>query len=73
MSLIEEYGERKEEKGRKKGLEIGLKEGLKEGRKKGTENIIKNILISGLNPKEIAEITKVPLPVINEIKVKYNL
>ena len=49
MSLIEEYGQRKEEKGIKKGI------------KKGQEMIIKNMLNNGQLPQNIAEMTKIPL------------
>ena len=45
MSLIEEYGQRKEEKGIKKGQEM----------------IIKNMLNNGQLPQNIAEMTKIPL------------
>lgn len=57
MSLIEEYGQRKEEKGIKKGQEM----------------IIKNMLKDGHPPQNIAMMTKIPLSVINNIKLKNNL
>ncbi|ALT68682.1 hypothetical protein [Methanobrevibacter millerae] len=37
MSLIHEYGERKEQKGRLKGIEEGRLEGIEEGRLEGIE------------------------------------
>ena len=61
MSLIEEYGQRKEEK----GIQTGIK--------KGQEMIIKNMLKEGHPPQNIAMMTKIPLSVINKVKLKNNL
>lgn len=57
MSLIHEYGQRKEEKGIEQGKEI----------------IIRNMLKAGQHPRNISLMTKVPLSVVNRIKLKYGL
>ena len=61
MTLIYEYGERREQIG------------IEKGREENTENIIRNLLISGIDPQKIAKTTKVPLSKINKIKEKYEL
>lgn len=58
MSLIYEYGERKERKGKR------------EGRREGRTNVIENLLKSGMSPKEISNRTKRPLNEILEIEKK---
>ena len=58
MSLIHEYGERKEQKG------------IAQGIVQGSENIIISFLKSGMSAEEISERIKMPLDEILEIKNK---
>ncbi|MEE0935612.1 MAG: hypothetical protein U0L42_08065 [Methanobrevibacter sp.] len=58
MSLIHEYGERKEQKG------------IAQGIVQGSENIIISFLESGMSAEEISERIKMPLDEILEIKNK---
>lgn len=62
MSLIHEYGERKEQKGIAQGIEQGIVQ--------GSENIIISFLESGMSAEEISERIKMPLDEILEIKNK---
>lgn len=59
MSLIHEYGERKEQKGIAQGIE------------QGSENVIISLLESGMSCEEISERIKMPLDEILEIKNKH--
>ena len=59
MSLIHEYGERKEQKG------------IAQGIVQGSENIIISFLKSGMSAEEISERIKMPLDEILEIKNKH--
>ncbi len=56
MSLIEEYGERKFQRGFEKGLEIGRKK------------IIVDLLQSGMSAEEISQMGKVNLEDVLKIK-----
>lgn len=62
MSLIHEYGERKEQKGKE--------EGIKEGTIKGKEETIISLLESGMSAEEISDRLKEPLENIQKIKNK---
>ena len=59
MSLIHEYGERKEQKGRLKGIE--------EGRLEGIKSIILKLYDSGLSVSEISERSGMSISEINDI------
>ena len=83
MSLIHEYGERKEQKGRLEGIEEGRLEGIKEGRLEGIEEGrlegieegrlegIKSIILkfydSGMSVSEISERSGMSISEINDI------
>ncbi|MBE6489671.1 MAG: hypothetical protein E7Z83_02305 [Methanobrevibacter sp.] len=67
MSLIHEYGERKEQKGIAQGIEQGREQGIVQG----SENIIISFLKSGMSAEEISERIKMPLDEILEIKNKH--
>ena len=59
MSLIHEYGERKEQKGRLEGIE--------EGRLEGIKSIILKFYDSGLSVSEISERSGMSISEINDI------
>jgi hypothetical protein len=62
MDLREKLGLKK---GLKQGLEQGLKQGLEQGRKQGFERerrqSIRNMLVAGMTPEQIAQTLKLPL------------
>lgn len=64
MSLIHEYGDRKEQKGIKIGTEQGFERGIEQGKGK----IILDLLNSGMSAEEISQRIKMPLEEILEIK-----
>lgn len=64
MSLIHEYGDRKEQKGIKIGAEQGFERGIEQGKGK----IILDLLNSGMSAEEISQRIKMPLEEILEIK-----
>ena len=55
MNAIQEYGERKEQKGHEEGI------------KQGRNNIIQKLYQSGMNPEEIADRTQMNLKTVNKI------
>ena len=75
MSLIHEYGERKEQKGRLEGIEegrlIGIEEGrleaIEEGRLEGIKSIILKFYDSGMSVSEISERSGMSISEINDI------
>lgn len=68
MSLIHEYGERKEQKGKEEGMKKGLKEGKEEGKIEGKKEVIISLIKSGMNVEEISDRLKEPLEEIQKIK-----
>lgn len=75
MTLIYEYGNRKEKNGIKIGRHVGMIhgrregriQGRREGRKEGRKDVIENLLKFGMTPEEISSKTKIPLDEILEI------
>ena len=71
MTLIYEYGNRKEQKGfddgLKKGMKEGKEEGMKEGKEEGKKEIIINLLKSGMTCEDIAQRINEPLECIIKI------
>ena len=53
---------------REEGREEGLKEGLKEGEMKGKLETVRNALLKGITPEDVADITGLSLEKILEIK-----
>ena len=67
MSLIHEYGERKEQKGRLEGIEEGRLEGIEEGRLEGIRSIILKFHDSGMLVCEISERSGMSISEINDM------
>ena len=67
MSLIHEYGERKEQKGRLEGIEEGRLKGIEEGRLEGIKSIILKFYDSGISVSEISERSGMSISEINDI------
>ena len=67
MSLIHEYGERKEQKGRLEGIEEGRLEGIEEGRLEGIRSIILKFHDSGMLVSEISERSGMSISEINDM------
>lgn len=67
MSLIYEYGERKEKKGRDEGIKEGKTEGIKEGRTEGIKEILVSLLNSGDSLSDISQKTGKSIKELEEI------
>ncbi len=63
MSLIYEYGERREQKGK----DDGIKEGIKEGMKEGMKELINDFIKSGTTLEEISQKTGKSIQELEEI------
>ena len=61
MSLIEEYGNRREQKGKD--------EGKKEGMKKGMKKIIESLIKSGITLNEISQKTEITVTILLRLRV----
>ena len=67
MSVIEEYGIRKEQKGYEKGFEIGFKESFEIGIKEVRKEIFKKVHDSGMSVEEIARRTEIDIKEVEEL------
>lgn len=66
MSMIYEYGQRKEKKGRDQGRNQGISQGISQEQ----ERIIENLLISGMDAETISKTAKIPLSKVKAIENK---
>lgn len=70
MSLIHEYGKRKEQSGIEQGIEKGIEQGIEKGIEQGSENIIIEFLKSGMSCEDISQRCSLTLDEILKIKNK---
>ena len=62
MSMIDEYGQRKEKK--------GINQGINQGISQEQERIIENLLVSGMDAETISKTAKIPLSKVKAIENK---
>ena len=67
---LEELEQEAMEQGLERGLERGLEQGLEKGKSEQALIIVKNMLRKGLDMKDIAELTEVPLEMVEKVKAE---
>ena len=70
MSMIYEYGQRKEKKGIDQGINQGINQGISQGISQEQERIIENLLVSGMDAETISKTAKIPLSKVKAIENK---